>query len=320
MFFPAWFTIGLTSVFIGVFGSFLDKYLLKKYFDDDDESDGDGAGGLILFSAFFLCLITPFLYYVSSPSLTLDSISNQLGILSGFLSCIWILLYLHALSRTDVSQAIPLFQTIPFFGLILAFIFFGEWLTSIQFISATVMLLGATILLYIRDSTGSIDTKGSSVTLLLMLGSSFLVALSQVVFKAASNNEIFLTILFWNWIGFIGCGLVLFLVVSSYRQEFFHLIIRKSSSLKNMFGAGALNESFDVVSDLLLLAAVLFGPVALVQSINAYEPFLTLLISFVIATVFSNYFESDVSKGGFTQKIVGVAVITIGSVMLYTTF
>tara|TARA_B100000508_G_scaffold141090_1_gene146260 strand:+ start:2787 stop:3734 length:948 start_codon:yes stop_codon:yes gene_type:complete len=315
MLIPTWFIIGFLSVLIGVIGSFFDKYLLKKYFGSDESSSG--AGALIIFSAFFLYILIPFLLVFGEGKIDFSLGVGTVGFISGVLSCLWILLYLHALSRVDVSQAIPVFQTIPIFGLVLGYLFFGEMLTFEQFTAAVVILLGAHILLKNKEG---ISGGSGRTTLLLMLSSSFFVALSQVVFKVAAVDVNFWTALFWNWVGFVFLGFVLYVSVKQYRLQFRGLLRKRISALSKIYSVSAVNEIFDITSDALLLGAVILGPVALVQSVNAYEPFLTLAFGFILVKSIPKYFESDFSKATLHQKIIGITIITLGSLILYTSF
>ena len=315
MLIPSWFVVGFLSVLIGVIGSFFDKYLLKKYFSSDDDS-GDGAGALIIFSAFFLYAMLPFLLIFGEEYIDFRLDVGMVGFVSGMLSCLWILLYLHALSRVDVSQAVPVFQTVPIFGLLLGFLFFGEILTGTQLIAAATILLGSHVLL----SNPNQDSNLGRATLLLMLGSSFFIALSQVIFKVAAVEINFWSALFWNWVGFVFLGLILYIAVKSYRLQFKSLLRQRVSALKRIYGVSAVNEVFDITSDALLLGAVILGPVALVQSINAYEPFMTLLFGFFLVKLIPQYFESDFTRATLQQKIVGILIITIGSLILYSSF
>ena len=37
-------------------------------------------------------------------------------------NALWVLLYMHAIERTELSRAVPIFQTVPLFGLIFAYL------------------------------------------------------------------------------------------------------------------------------------------------------------------------------------------------------
>ncbi|MCA9360861.1 DMT family transporter, partial [Candidatus Kaiserbacteria bacterium] len=235
----------------------------------------------------FLIVLFPIMLFWGHSKIDFDINVGWVGAISGVLSGLWILLYLHALDRVDVSQAIPIFQTIPIFGLVLGYITLGETLTTLQLFSALVMILGATVLINTKEQT-SPSSKYS--TLLLMLGSSFFVALSQVIFKIVAIDINYWTAIFWNWVGFIVFGGILYLSVKQYRFQFKYLLGQRVTSLKSVYGVSALNEIFDNISDLTFLLAVILGPIALVQSLNAYEPIIILGFSAIMVKAFPKYF------------------------------
>ena len=77
----------------------------------------------------------------------------------------------------------------------------------------------------------------------------------------------------------------------------------------------------DNAGELLFLLAVTLGPVALVQSTNAYEPLIILMVSFVLAKLFPYTFPTVKQEYVLTQKIftlIGIVIISIGSIYLYT--
>ncbi|MCA9363582.1 DMT family transporter [Candidatus Kaiserbacteria bacterium] len=314
MFMPLWFIVGLISLFIGVIGSFFDKYLLEKYFSNSTESE-NGAGALIIFSAFFLIVLYPIMLFFGYDKIDFNITVGWVGLISGIMSGLWILLYLHALDRVDVSQAIPIFQTIPIFGLILAYFTLGEVLTKVQILASLILILGASVLIRTKEESFSSQYKA----LFLMLGSSFFVALSQVVFKVVAVDINYWTGIFWNWVGFILFGSILFVSVKEYRAQFMYLAKQRVSSIKSVYGISALNEVFDNISDLTFLLAVILGPIGLVQSLNAYEPIIVLIFSSLMVKVSPKYFLGDFSKSTFEQKFVGILIITTGSFILYTT-
>lgn len=74
---------------------------------------------------------------------------------------------------------------------------------------------------------------------------------------------------------------------------------------------------FDSLGELLLFAAVMIGPIALVQSLGVYEPVLIFLISVILVRFETKYFSEDISKPVLIQKSVGILLILAGSVILY---
>lgn len=308
---PEWLPISLAAIFIGILGTYFDKYLLQKYFASDQEESGVGA--LVIFSAYFLifpiAVLWTFFYQVINFSLLVGS----LGLIVGAVNGLWILLYLHALNRTEVERAIPIFQTVPFFGFLFAYMFLGELLTPQQIAAALLIIAGGTILMFQDRQGGRIDIT----TLGLMLVASALVALSQTLFKLISEDINFWTATFWLWAGFILFGVAIHNFAKKYDQQFSHLISTRISSLKEVLSANALNELFDNVGEIVFLLAVTIGPIALVQASNAYEPFIALVLAALMAVFFPHYFSYKRTVREQCFIVAGILTITGGSVLLY---
>lgn len=305
---PLWVILAFSGVVLAVGGTLFDKYLLEKYFNNDDD---DGPGALIIFSAYFLIIIISIVYLFKHEEIDFSLLVGLTGLFVGILNGLWILLYLIAMNRADVSKVVPLFQTIPIFGLFYAMIILGEFLTFDQILATVIIITGALVLLYTRGrGMFNLDLQ----TLALMIGSSSIVALSQVIFKYVSLSSNYWTATFWLGSGFVIFGIGLFFFVESYRNQFGNLF---NERVKAMFGANAINELFDNAGELLFLAAVVIGPVALVQSINAYEPLLIFLSSITMARLHPRYFYEDISRRALLQKFTGIIIISIGSLYLY---
>jgi uncharacterized membrane protein len=305
---PIWILLALGGIVLAVAGTLFDKYLLEKYFDDEDE---DGPGVLLIFSSLFLTVVISIVMVFKFDEISFLPLVIIIGLLVGVLNGLWILLYLMAINRAEVSKVVPLFQIVPIFGLFYAMIILGEFLTLGQTLSALIIVLGALVLLYTKGKKGlNLDKR----TLTLMIGSSSLVALSQVLFKQTSLVSNYWTATVWLGSGFILFGLFLLIFIRSYRQQF-HTLFK--SRVKAMIGANAINEFFDNAGELIFLAAVVIGPVALVQSLNGYEPLLIFLASIIMSKVSPKYFDEDLSRGSLVQKFCGILIITIGSIYLY---
>ncbi|WP_299848850.1 EamA family transporter [uncultured Roseovarius sp.] len=306
---PLWVILGLGGVLFSVFGTMFDKYLLERYFNSKDQG---GPGALIIFSALFavtvVLLVVALRYSAIDFSLTVGAVGISAGVING----LWILMYLHAMIRADVSNVVPLFQTVPIFGLVFGAAILGEYLTGPQVLAALVIMSGAIVLMCKIDS----GRLGLDVTsMVLMLGSSSCVALSQVVFKSAAVDANYWTAAFWLGVGYMSFGASLYRFVPTYRRQFLTLFSKRRLQI---IGVNALNEVFDTAGDLIILAAVVIGPVALVQSLNAYEPMFIFLLSLLLMHLWPSYFQEDISTSALIQKFSGITIIVFGSIFLYS--
>jgi len=307
---PTWTLLGLGGVMLAVGGTLFDKYLLSKYFADYEDGEA-GPGALLIFSAYFSSFIIIGLLLYGYTNITFDIQPMLYALIAGVLNGIWILMYLYAISRADVSKTAPILQTIPAFGLLLAFVTLGEVLTTMQLYAVAVLAFGAIVLLHEpKEGLLNIDTK----TLGLMLGSSFFVALSQTLFKVGTNLSGYINATVWLWVGFLFFGILLHIAVPKYKRQFGHMF---SQRIRNVFSLNAANEAFDSVGELLFFGAIMIGPLALVQSLNTYEPMLIFVTSVILTLLYPKYFKESLTTQALVQKVFGILVLFVGTLILY---
>lgn len=86
---------------------------------------------------------------------------------------------------------------------------------------------------------------------------------------------------------------------------------------QGLWWASAINEVIDNAAGFLFWFAITLGPVALVQATNSFQPLITLIAVTILAKFFGNHLKEDISFQNMTQKILGISIITAGSVLLY---
>jgi uncharacterized membrane protein len=307
---PLWVYLGLLAQMLWVMGNLFDKYLIETFFRGEDDEDDDGIGTLVLFSAFFAVLVSAGVYIVWGSKINFSTGSMFIGTSIGVLNAIWVIAYLYGIGRGELTKTVPILQTIPVFGFVFAFLLLGETVSLLQFLGAAGLILGSFVLSYNFQNRGF-----SWVTLGLMLFTSAVVALQEVVFKFVALEDGFATSAFWQGIGLGITGLFLYATVPTYRKQFNGFIAERN---KKIWTISAINEVFDNAATLVFSYAVMLGPVLLVQSVNAYQPFVLFVVSYIIAVFFGNYLREDISAASTIQKVLGIVIITIGSMVLYS--
>lgn len=310
---PAWFFVALLAEVLWVAGNLIDKYLIERFFRVNTNEDEGGVGTLILFSGLFGFIIAAFAVLVAFEEISLHADVVRLGILVGALNALWVLLYLFALERTEISRVVPLFQTVPIFGLMFAFFVLGEIVSVTQLLAAFVIMAGAVVLTYhSKKQGGGFDIR----TLMYMLGASTIIALTDVLFKDVALEANYWSSVFWMGIGIGLFGLTTYLAVPTYRRQFNSFLREKNWKV---FGGNAINEILAAAADLTFAAATLLGPIVLVQAINAYQPMLVFLGGLLLARLIPGYYTEDTNIQTLAQKIFGILLITLGSLFLYWT-
>ncbi len=306
---PLWVYIGLLAQFLWVAGNLFDKYLIETFFKSDDDED-EGTGTLVIFSSFFALLLSGGIWVLWSDRIELGGATALWGLAIGLLNAVWIIAYLYAIGRGELTRTVPVFQTIPIFGFIFGFLLLGETVTAAQLTAAAFLIIGSFVLSYSFK-----NHRFDWVPLFLMLFASTVVALQEVIFKYVALDTSFATSAFWQGIGLGLAGVLLYVCVPTYRKQFNFFL--KTSNGK-IWGVSAVNEVFDNGATLVFGYAMLLGPVVLVQAVNSYQPLTLLVVSYIIALFFGNYLREDTSHLSTIQKVAGIAIITIGSVWLYT--
>lgn len=305
-----WIVVALAAEILWVSGNLIDKYLIERYFRIDN-NENSGVGTLILFSSFFAFIVAGFVLFYAGEYIVYGGTTPILGIILGLLNALWLLLYLFALERTELSRIIPILQFVPIFGLLFAFVILGEALTPLQIMFGGIIVLGGFILSYhTRGTKRGLDY----VPLLFMSGAAVIIAFTDVFFKDIALNSHYWNTAFWMSIGIGLFGVILYVVVPAYRKPFNAFIAAREWKI---FAANGVNEIIDNAANLMFAFATLLGPVALVQTANAYQPFLVLVGSVVLTRFIPNYFDEDIAGTTLLQKVAAIGLITIGSFFLY---
>ena len=310
--FPAWVIVAFAAEVLWVAGNLIDKYLIEKYFATDDGEEG-GVGTLIIFSGLFGFVIALFAYLASAGEINVSMNIVSFGLAVGVLNGLWVWLYLQALERTELSRVVPLLQTVPIFGLLFALVMLGEVLTSTQIIAAVIILAGAVLLSIRLKSSG---TKFDYLSFFLMLGAAAIVAFTDVLFKTITLFSDFWSTAFWMGLGIALFGLFLYTCIGGYRRQFNKYIQEKNYGV---WSGNIINEVVDAGANLTFAAATILGPVALVQTANAYQPFLILVASLTLSKLAPKYFSEETDGVTLTQKLIGIGIITVGSYLMYLT-
>jgi uncharacterized membrane protein len=293
---PLWFSVGSIAVIFWVMGVFIDKYLIGKYFTATDEKNG-GAGTLVLFSAFFSIFVTIIAFFKTNFSVDISLNLIGLGLLAGLMNISWLILYLRTIEKTELSRAIPLFQTIPIFGFIFGYIILGEVLPVSTALAALTVVIGAFILSF-HFSTEKNWFDGQ--TLLSMSCASALVALSEIVFKISALASDYWNTVFWFSLGVFLGGVIIYIFFSNYRNQF-NKFIKNNNYM--IFPLNGVNELIDNTANLVFVFALTLGPVALVMTVNSYQPFLILVLSSIMSYLMPKYFYEDLDSSTLLQKI-----------------
>lgn len=299
-----WFLIALIGPVLYAISNHTDKYLIEKYFK------GGEAGALIIFSALSSVVTLPFIYIIEPTVFSLDLVTIAVLILNGMLSVVCIILYFKALQDEEASIVVPFYQTIPIFGFVLGYFFLGETLTINQIVSCGLIIAG-TAILSLNLNGGKIDIKKRVA--MLMLAASLIYAVSGVVFKMVAIEDGFWISIFWDFFGGVLMGLILFFSSFSYRNQFRQAL--KLNSL-GVISLNSFNEIIFIIADGVSAYAMLLAPIALVMTVNGFQPAFVFLIGLALTAFFPKLGRESMNAHLLAQKILAIGLIIEGTIFL----
>lgn len=303
----SWIGIALFAPTLSAAGSYIDKYLLVH-----KERTG-GLGSILIFSSIFGVFVIPIALLLGAQPFSVGVASATLLILNGFLTVATLAAYLRAIRDSDVVAVVPVLQTIPVFGFAFGFIVLGETLSSPEMIGSLIIIGSAVLLaLEIEEETGA---RFNVKSLVWALASASLFALSGTIFKFFALDLGYWTVQFWEYVGTSLAGIILFVGVQKYQGAFLSVVKKRN------FGVAALNfvtEAIMVSADLLLNFATLVAPIALVYTINSFQPAFLLLFGFLGYFMVPRLMRKlEFLRKHILLKSLAILLMIAGSVIIY---
>ena len=299
-----WFFIALIGPFLYATTNYFDKYLLDKYFKVGE------SGAIILFSSLFAFVALPVIYLIDPAVFSLSWTNIVVLTLNGTLNIFCLILYFKSLQDSEVSMVIPFYQTIPIFGFILGYFILGEKIGMMEILACLLIILGTTII--------SLDLTGEKIrfkkkVVVLMLTASLLYAVNGVVFKMIAVDAGFWSSAFWGFVGKVALGGLIFVLVKSYRYQFLEIFKKNSSTVLSLV---SLNEVIFIAAEGVSIYATLLAPIVLVMTVNGFQPFFVFLFGILLTIFFPKIGKEVLEKKVLIQKIVAIAFIIGGTLLL----
>ncbi len=302
-----WFFIALSAPFLWALVNLADKYLVINY----SIGKGKSSGALVLFSSMIGVVASLLIGIFTKGVFSINNLDKALLIFIGAFSICWIILYLFALEIEDVSAVIPWMLTIPVFGYILSYFFLGETLTSKQILGAGIIFLGAIILSVDFDKIHIIFKRKIAFFMLL---SCFIYAINGVIFKYVGSKDSFWIASFWEYLGLGLGGILIFLFIGKYREDF---IFNIKTSGKLIFSLNVGSEMTTIAGNLLTNYALLIAPVALVYMVGSFQPVVVLILTFFSTKFWPKIINENFSRKIIIPKVIAIIVMLFGCAILF---
>lgn len=301
-----WFLIALVGPLMYAVTNHIDKILLEKYFKNS------GVGTIIIFSSIFSVFVLPFLFLIDKAVLDVGGIQIIILLIVGVLGALILWCYLLALRNEEVSVAIVFYQIMPVFGYILSYLILGETLTKLQIMAMVIIILGTTIVSFEIDSENKFKLRRK--TIIPMLAASFFWALGGVLFKLVALEENVWRSFFWENVGLLVVGIVIFIFIRSYRRNF---LLALSSNSKKILSLNALNEFFYIMGNLAFAYAYMLAPIALVLLTDSFQSIFALIIGIILTIFFPKISTEKIGAKHLWPKIIAIVITGIGTYLLF---
>ena len=295
----SWLAFALCGPILWAISTHLDKYLVERYFKDAD------VLVLLVFTALMGLVLMPIIAWFEPGVFQRDWLSIGLMALSGLLYMGGITFYLRALQGHEASMVAPFFQSLPLFGAALAYLVLGETLTGWQLLGGALIISG---MLFVSIDRGAKRERFRWKLAALMLCAGFILSLSTLIFKAFAVKDEFWATTFWMFAGQALFGVAI-LCIGRCRRQFFDLLRSNDGAL---IAINASNELINLGGELANRFALIFAPLAVVQTIGSTTTLFVFLIGVLLSLVAPSVSRENLSAREFAQKGIAAVLVTIG--------
>lgn len=292
-----WIFLSLLAPLFWALSNFVDKYTLGKQ-----------TKGIIDF-LFFSTITSWFLFiilfiFVGIPTLSLFSL---IPILTGVILIYSYGFYGKALEQDDTSALVILFELIPVFTVILAFIFLGQTLSSKELFGFIIVLIGAIIVSF--QKRRGIFIKGFGMIMVAILMWSIMALLIDYGMTKMSFLDYFLL----DTLGAGLSGLTLFIIPAIRKKVIYGL--KTATVGKYIWFSG--NNLLDFFGQMSFKLALALAPSAgLVTIVMQVQSFYAIVIGVLLTLFIPNIIKEDISFPILIKKSIGAAIMFSGVYIL----
>lgn len=304
-----WFFVALSAHVLWSATNMADQYLVRRFRESEASNQS-----LIIFVGVTSLISGIIIASIAHRAIAQFSL-RQIAYLavSGVIQLTAIWWYLRAFLYDEASQIMAWFLLLPVFGYVAGYLFLGESLTAMQIGGIVIIISGA--LIFSMHYNGATGKHHVSVKMIAcVIAASALMALADAFFKKGSPGAAS----FWGTIAIhqlgAACIALTFLFFVKIRREFFAIFFGQGPKL---LAVNATSEILTLCGNALKYFAILLVPIALAESLEAYQPLIVLLMTIPLAYAAPRYFTLDTSKRSIVLKILGAACLIGGSYLLF---
>ncbi|MEK7168073.1 MAG: EamA family transporter [Patescibacteria group bacterium] len=292
-----WLLIAIFAYFLNAVAVTVDKFLIEKKIPNP------------AVYAFFISVLSLLAVVIAPFGFHLYSFNQIIiALLAGILFAFALLFMFKALSRNEASRISPFMGGLqPIFIFILAFFFLGEALAPNAFLAFILIILGTVVISWQKG-------KMDKTSYLFALISTLLFAVSYTVNKYAFVNQDFISGFVWTRIGaFLGALLIILppknlkAVIKEFKKP--------KKGARPLFLIG---QICGALSFILINYVIAISPsVAVVNALQGLQYVFLLLIVLFLAKKFPKILEEKFALKVLIQKIIAIALLLIGLILLF---
>lgn len=295
-----WLLLALLAPAVITIVNFIDKYVIEHKVKD--------YRGMPIYGA-VVAIIAGTVIWIITGFQMLPLLDALIVLFTGVLTMFGWVLYFNALSKSETSYIIGLFQLIPIIALVLAFFLLGETITPIQLGGFAVVLVSVIGLSVKKEKQ---KFKFDKVFYLVVLSDVFF-ALASVLIKFAITANSFTKILVFESWGLALGGLILFVGFPSVRHAFEKTTKTVGGKVLAIMLA---NEFIFIISKVLTFLAISLGPVGLVSVLSGTQVFYGVIYGLILTLIFPKLFDEDKSIKVLSKKILLMVILFAGILLM----
>ncbi len=288
-----WIVLTFTAILPFTAGDLINKFIVRE-----EVMDPHLAAAIFGFVTFIVFTVV---------SLALSGVLTQVnvvlpGLAIGILSTVGLWFYFSAISKEEISRAMPILATAPLFVLPMAFFLFEESFTSLKYLGIGLVVTGSISLSF--KKTGGVFKFDKAAA--LMFVTALLFAIRNILIKIPTQSLGVWPLLFWMGVGHGVLSLGILLVHHP------HLKRKAQRGAEHLFLTGSLS-ALGMVS---LLTAISLGPVSLISALEGVKPLLVLVFATLITILHPSFIHETVTKTVVAHKTISTLMIVLGAALI----
>lgn len=236
------------------------------------------------------------------------------SLVAGFLWVLALWLFFKALKEGEASRIVPITgSSVPLWTLLLAFVFLGEQMTGLQFVSVGLLIVGGSLLSIPLQAQGRPSQR--AVFFALCGGGAFAAhfGISKLVYGFGVS--------FVSSFAYIRLGVGVWASIMGVALWFISSINPKRAGRKALGWSGVIllfvgSKVVGMVALVLQNYAIKIGNLTIVNALQGTQYIFVLVLAALVSAWAPRFFREEMGRVVLSQKIVGIVCIMMGLIVI----